>query len=137
MFGVIAKEMTRDLVEPTEGIGDTLAPLTWMLFGVAIVGQVFEQITWQVFVLALLSLTVVRVLPVYLSLTGSGESSANKLFLGWFGPRASPALVFTVIVLEKGLPGAELMAQVVICTVFMSLILHGVSANPLARQFSK
>lgn len=137
VFGIIAGKRTHALVEPAESIGDTLALLTWMLFGVAIVGQVFEQMTWQVFVFAILSLTVVRMLPVYLSLTGTGESSANKLFLGWFGPRGLASIVFTVIVMDSGLPGAELMAQVVVCTVFISLVLHGVSANPLANRIQK
>ncbi len=137
VFGVIMGKRTHELVEPAEGIGDTLALLTWMLFGVAIVGQVFEQMTWQVFVFALLSLTVVRMLPVYASLIGTGETHASKLFLGWFGPRGLASIVFTVIVMDSGMPGAELMAQVVVCTVFISLVLHGVSANPLANRIQK
>lgn len=137
VFGVIMGKRTHELVEPAEGIGDTLALLTWMLFGVAIVGQVFEQMTWQVFVFALLSLTVVRMLPVYASLIGTGETHASKLFLGWFGPRGLASIVFTVIVMDSGMPGAELMAQVVVCTVFISLVLHGVSANPLANRMQK
>lgn len=136
VFGMISREKIHQLVEPAEGIGDTLALLTWMLFGVAIVGQVFEQLTWQVFVFAMLSLTVVRMLPVYLSLAGTSESKSNKLFLGWFGPRGLASIVFTVIVMDSGLPGAELMARVVVCTVFISLVLHGVSANPLAKRIS-
>ena len=137
VFGVIMGKRTHELVEPAEGIGDTLALLTWMLFGVAIVGQVFAQMTWEVFIFALLSLTVVRMLPVYASLTGTGENNASKLFLGWFGPRGLASIVFTVIVMDSGMPGAELMAQVVVCTVFISLVLHGVSANPLANRIQK
>jgi NhaP-type Na+/H+ or K+/H+ antiporter len=84
-------------------------------------------------VYALLSLTVIRMLPVFLSLTGTGESAASKLFLAWFGPRGLASIVFAIIVLNEGLPGAQFMAMVVVLTVFLSLVAHGISANPLAN----
>lgn len=137
LFGFIARDKTYKLVLSVEGIGETLALLTWMLFGVAVVGQVLGQLTWQVVVFALLSLTLTRMLPNYLALTGSGESAANRLFLGWVGPRGLASIVFAIIVLEEGVPGAQLIALVVACTVVFSLILHGVSANPLAERIAK
>ena len=68
-----------------------------------------------------------------LASAGSGESIANRLFMGWFGPRGLASIVFAIIVLDNNLPGAEFIALVVAGTVFMSLILHGVTANPLAN----
>lgn len=120
-----------------EGIGETLALLTWLLFGVAAVGDVLDQATWQVVAYALLSLTLVRMLPNYLALAGTGESPASRLFLGWFGPRGLASIVFAIIVLQEGVSGAKLIALVVACTVVLSLILHGVTANPLARWIAK
>jgi NhaP-type Na+/H+ or K+/H+ antiporter len=76
-----------------------------------------------------LSLTIVRVLPMYVALAGSGESQRTRLFLGWFGPRGLASIVFAVIVLDTGLPGAEMMSIVVASTVLFSLIAHGVSAR--------
>ena len=73
LFGYIARDETHRLVHAAEGIGETLALLTWMLFGIAVVGDVLDQLTWQVAVYALLSLTLVRMLPNYLALAGSGE----------------------------------------------------------------
>jgi NhaP-type Na+/H+ or K+/H+ antiporter len=70
--------------------------------------------------------------PVYISLMGSGEPASSRLFLGWFGPRGLASIVFAVIVLDEGLPGARLIALAVACTVTMSLVLHGMTANPLA-----
>ncbi|MDX1554860.1 MAG: cation:proton antiporter, partial [Xanthomonadales bacterium] len=133
-FGFMSKDKSHELVHAAEGIGETLALLTWMLFGVAVLGQLLDQMTWQVVVFALLSLTVVRMLPVFLSLAGTGESTTSKLFLGWFGPRGLASIVFALIVLDSGLPGGELMALVVACTVLLSLVAHGVTANPLARR---
>ncbi|WP_244500375.1 cation:proton antiporter [Methyloceanibacter methanicus] len=133
LFGYIARDSTHKLVHAAEGIGETLALLTWLLFGVAVVGEVLDQATWQVAAYALLSLTLVRMLPNYLALAGTDESRASRLFLGWFGPRGLASIVFATIVFQEGVPGAELIAVVVSCTVVLSLILHGVTANPLAR----
>lgn len=133
LFGAIARDCSHRLVHSAEGIGETLALLTWMLFGISVVDDVLDQATWQVVLFALLSLTVTRMLPIYLALGGTGESSQSRLFLGWFGPRGLASIVFATIVLQEGVPGSELIALVVACTVILSLILHGVTANSLAR----
>ena len=111
--------------------------MTWVVFGAAVIGQSFAFFNWQVVVYALLSLTVIRVVPVFLSLTGSGESSSSKLFLGWFGPRGLASIVFAIIVLNKGIPHAELLSMVVVCTVFFSLVAHGATAIPMARWLGR
>ena len=134
IFGYRAKEETHKLVLAAEGTGETLALVTWMLFGAMVIGQTYQSFTWQVLVYALLSLTVVRMLPVFLSLSGTGEDARSRFFLGWFGPRGLASLVFAIIVLNAKLPGGKLMSLVVVCTVFFSLVAHGISANPLAKK---
>ena len=133
LFGFMAKDATHRLVLAAEGTGETLALMTWMLFGATVIGQSVQHFTWEMLVYALLSLTVIRMLPIFLSLTGTGESTASKLFLGWFGPRGLASIVFAIIVVNKGVPGGKFMAMVVVLTVFFSLVAHGVSANPLAK----
>jgi len=137
LAGHIGRGKKHDLLIGAEGIGETLALLTWLMFGYAVIGQVFQQFTWQIFVYALLSLTVVRMVPVYLCMAGSGESVYSRIFLGWFGPRGLASIVFAVIVLDNELEGAKFIALVVTCTVFVSLILHGVTANPLANWIAR
>lgn len=132
-FGVFARQKTHELVMAGEGISEAMAMLTWLIFGTAVIGQNAQYFTWEILLYAVLSLTVIRVLPIYLSLAGTGESNANKLFLGWFGPRGLASIVFAIIVLNENLPGGSYLAIVVACTVGLSLLLHGVSANPLAR----
>jgi NhaP-type Na+/H+ or K+/H+ antiporter len=133
LFGFKAKEATHRLVLAAEGTGETLALMTWMLFGATVIGQSVQHFTWEMLVFALLSLTVIRMLPIFLSLSGTGESTASKLFLGWFGPRGLASIVFAIIVLNKGVPGGKFVAMIVVLTVFFSLVAHGVSANPLAK----
>lgn len=71
---------------------------------------------------ALLSLTVVRMLLVYVSLAGTGEDTPSKLFLGWFGPRGLASLVFAFIVLNANFPSGKLLALVVVVIVFLVLL---------------
>ena len=136
LFGSIAKSDTHKLVMAGEGAAETLALLTWVVFGAAVVGQFYEFFTWRVFLYAVLSLTVIRMLPMFLVLTGSGESAPSKLFLGWFGPRGLASIVFVIIVIDKGVPGSGTMAITVVCTVALSVLLHGVTARPFAAWFS-
>ena len=133
VFGFKAKEATHKLVLAAEGTGETLAVMTWFVFGATVIGQSVPHFTWQMLVYALLSLTVIRMFPIFLSLAGTGESTASKLFLGWFGPRGLASIVFAIIVVNKGVPGGQFVAMVVVLTVFFSLVAHGVSANPLAK----
>jgi NhaP-type Na+/H+ or K+/H+ antiporter len=72
-------------------------------------------------------------LPMFVSLAGSRESSTSKLFLGWFGPRELASIVFAVIVLNNDVAGGRLLAMTVVFTVTLSIIVHGLTANPLAR----
>ena len=132
-FGFRAKEATHRLVLAAEGIGEALAMMTWFIFGAAIIGKFIQDVTWEMLVYALLSLTVIRMLPIFLSLSGTGLSTSSKLFLGWFGPRGLASIVFGIIVLNEGVPGGDLIAMVVVLTVLFSLIAHGISANPLAK----
>lgn len=132
LAGAIAKEHKHRLLAAAEGTGDVLALLTWVIFGAAVVGQAANQFTWQVALYAVLSLTVIRMVPVLLALAGTGMGMAGKLFVGWFGPRGLASIVFIIIVLDAKLPGEQTLALVVVCTVILSVIAHGVTANPIA-----
>ena len=137
LFGRLAKDATHKLVLAAEGIGETLALMTWLLFGAVVIGPAFNLFSWQVVLYALLSLTVIRVVPIFLSLTGTGESVPSKLFLGWVGPRGLASIVFAIIVINAEVPGAEFLALVVTSTVLLSLVAHGMSANPLAKWIGR
>jgi NhaP-type Na+/H+ or K+/H+ antiporter len=134
LFGSFATSEKHGLILAAEGTSETLALVTWVMSGSAVLGQSLGYFSWQVMVYALLSLTVVRMLPMFVSLTGSGESTTSKLFLGWFGPRGLASIVFAVIVLNRGVEGGGLLAMTVACTVTVSIVAHGITANPLARR---
>jgi len=132
LFGYLLNKTKHNFILAAEGVGETLAMLTWLLFGISVIAGVIGLVTWQVLAYALLSLTVVRMLPIFLSLSGSGATVRDRLFLGWFGPRGLASIVFVVIVLDSGLPGGAFIALVVTVTVFLSLVAHGFTAKPVS-----
>ena len=131
LFGGMVKQHKQRLLLAAEGTGDTLALVTWVVFGAVVVSQSISSFSWQVLLYALLSLTVVRMLPVFLVLTGMDIRTDEKLFMGWFGPRGLASIVFAVIVLGENLPGGDTISMTVVCTIFLSIIFHGLTANPL------
>jgi NhaP-type Na+/H+ or K+/H+ antiporter len=136
LFGALAKTERDEFLLAAEGTGDTLALVTWVIFGSAVVGQAWNSFSWTILIYAALSLTVIRILPVFLALTGSGIKTEGKLFIGWFGPRGLASIVFAVIVLDSKLPHADLIAMTVVCTIVLSIIAHGITANPLVAAFA-
>lgn len=116
--------------------GEVLSFATFFLFGVLMVGPALEHLSWQVFLYVALSLTVVRIVPVLLSLTGSGLNLGQRLTIGWFGPRGLASILFGLLVVDRyELPQGERVLTVVTMTVLLSVLLHGVTAGPLARRF--
>jgi NhaP-type Na+/H+ or K+/H+ antiporter len=136
LFGSLTGAYKHKLLHAAEGTGETLALATWVVFGSAVVGQTYQYFSWHVVVYAILSLTLIRMLPIFISLAGTGIDTQSKLFLGWFGPRGLASIVFAIIVLDENLPGGELMAITVACTVVLSVFAHGLTANPFATAFA-
>ncbi len=136
LFGGIVKRHKHALLLAAEGTGDTLALLTWVVFGAAVVGQAVPHFSWEILLYALLSLTVARMLPVFLVLAGMNLRTDEKLFMGWFGPRGLASIVFAVIVINTHLPGGDIIVTTVVYTVILSIIGHGLSANPLVAALA-
>jgi NhaP-type Na+/H+ or K+/H+ antiporter len=137
LFGVLVKQHRDEFLRAAEGTGDTLALITWVIFGSAVVGKAVGYLSWLDLLYAVLSLTLIRILPVFLVLSGTGMSTEDKLFVGWFGPRGLASIVFGVIVLNANLPNSGPIAVTVVCTIILSIFAHGISANPWARAYGE
>lgn len=124
-------------MDSCEGYGDLLSVVIWMVFGATLMPMLPELLHWQYWLYAAASLTLLRMLPVWLSLLGTGLKPELKLFIGWFGPRGLASIVFAVMVLqhEPALLGQKPIIATVLCTIVLSVILHGISANPWVRRF--
>jgi NhaP-type Na+/H+ or K+/H+ antiporter len=137
LFGILAKQAREELLRAAEGTGDTLAMITWVIFGAAVVGKAVGHFNWPILVYAILSLTLVRMIPVFVSLAGMGVSTEGKLFMGWFGPRGLASIVFAVIVVNANVPHGGIIAATAVCTIMLSIISHGITANPWAKEFGE
>jgi NhaP-type Na+/H+ or K+/H+ antiporter len=138
VFGNTLKSSTDFIEEFMESEGQLLTIFTFLIFGAVMVPQGIEHATWKTIVLAVLYLSVIRMLPIWLSLTGSGLKRYDKIFLGWFGPRGLASILFALLFLERfQIPGGEEILACVVLTVMLSIVLHGVSANPMSARFAR
>ena len=110
--------------------------LVWLAFGAVAVPIMLESLDLAVVLYAVLSLTVVRMLPVALVMIGAGVDRATVLFVGWFGPRGLASLVFALLALEELGPGADHAVAAIAVTVLLSVVAHGASAAPLAARYA-
>jgi NhaP-type Na+/H+ or K+/H+ antiporter len=125
------KEAGKHSVEFTDEWGQLLNLAVFFLFGM-IVAYNWQHFEWTHWEYALMSLTLVRMLPVAVSLIGSHLSPTTVLFMGWFGPRGLASIVLGLVYLEMEthLPGEETIRLTVMVTVWLSIFAHGLSALP-------
>lgn len=132
LLGAAAHEST----ELTEELGQVLSAVTFVLFGAVVVGRGLPDLDLATVVYAVLSLTIVRMVPVALSLLGSGARRPTVLFAGWFGPRGLASIVFALtIVEESGLAGTRRIVDVAVVTVVLSVFAHGLTAPWLTERY--
>jgi NhaP-type Na+/H+ or K+/H+ antiporter len=138
VFGNSLKSSADFIEEFMESEGQLLTIFTFLIFGAVMVPLGIEHATWKTLVLAILFLSVIRMLPIWLSLAGSGLSLYEKLFLGWFGPRGLASILFALLFLERfEIPRGDEILACVVLTVMLSIVLHGISANPMAARFGR
>jgi len=138
VFGEKLCRPAQFLFEFAETEGQMLVLGTFALFGAILLPTALAQLSWPVIAYALLSLTIVRMVPVLLSLSGLRLQLTTKLFLGWFGPRGLASILFALLIAEKTMiMHMETLSTIVFVTVLFSVLLHGVSAGPLSNWYSK
>ncbi len=124
------------LYEFAESEGQILVLLTFTAFGAAMIPQAMSSVTIGHILFAVLALTVIRILPVRLSLIGTGIKPVTTYFLGWFGPRGLASILFVLLILEEAeLANESNLFAIVIVTVGLSVALHGMTAGPAARWY--
>jgi NhaP-type Na+/H+ or K+/H+ antiporter len=109
----------------------------WLAFGAIAVPLVLDDPDPTTLLYAVLSLTLVRMVPVALASLGAGLDRETVLFIGWFGPRGLASLVFALLALEDLGPGADQAVAVIAVTVFLSVLAHGLTAGPLAARYGR
>ncbi len=128
---------TEFIHEFMEAEGQVFTMLTFLVFGAFLIPIVMEHFGWETLALAMAFLTFVRMIPIYLSLAGTGLNLYAKTFLAWFGPRGLASILFALLVLEGNETSeAKALLACVVLAVTLSIVLHGLSSQPMARHFS-
>lgn len=137
-YGNLHTDYSKFLHEFTETESQFLAQLTFFLFGLVILPNALHHLDWRMVLYAALSLTVIRIIPVMISMIGKDINWREKLFMGWFGPRGLASLLFALLILEDlGVKNAEFIEALVSVTVLMSVILHGITAASFSARLGR
>ncbi len=139
-FSYATRHQEHDAVELTEGLGTLLSLFVWTVFGSIMIIPLFTAFNPLALLCAVLSLTLIRMLPVALALVRTGFRPDTKLVMGWLGPRGLASVVFTLIAFESFTEAArpsDTLFAIAGWTIFLSVLLHGFSALPLAAWYSK
>lgn len=126
------------IIEFTSTWGEVFSLVVFFVFGM-IAASLLSGVTAAIIVYAVLSLTLIRILPVALSLIKTGLKPNSILFIGWFGPRGLASIVLLLITLNEApdLPGLQTIAVAVSTTILISVFAHGISANPAITWYVK
>ena len=135
------EEVAEERLQLTSDVGTLLSAAVWFVFGSLIPEVVARGVSWNALLYAVLSLTLVRMVPVALALVRSGLGTRDVLFLGWIGPRGLASILFGLIAIEElhahGLTAtADSVAEVIVVTVSLSVLLHGLTAGLIAARWS-
>ena len=137
-FGNTLRHPCTFLFEFMETEGQLLMLMTFLVFGATLLPEGLAHASPMTVVYALLSLTIIRMVPISTSLVGSGVRLPTHLFLGWFGPRGLASILFVLLILEDSeVPHRHELLVITVVTVALSVVLHGVSAAPLANAYGR
>lgn len=137
-LGYIVKDARKILIDFSETEGQFLNLTVFFLLGIVIL-PLLLNVTWQILLYAILSLTVIRMIPVAISLIRTKLGWNSILFIGWFGPRGLASIVLVFLALEelKVFPGDTTFITVVFVTVILSVFAHGITASSLSKFYAR
>ncbi len=138
LFGALLRRDPAEITQLTEEVGELLNGVTFLLFGAVLLGPALGDLSWRIVLYGLISLTLTRMLPVAIAMLGTHARLPTIAFLGWFGPRGLASIVFALIVVQEShLPQAPTILTATYFTVGLSVLLHGLSAAPLADRYAR
>ena len=137
IFGIVARQVGGPIFDFGEAEGELFILLTFMLFGAIMIPNAIGEISWVYILYAVISLTLVRMIPVAISLIGKRLTAPSILYLGWFGPRGVASILYVLVVVDKhDFSGEAIIFYVTTITVLLSILLHGLTAVPGANAYA-
>lgn len=135
-MSVTSDKIRHQIQEFGETEGTQLILVVFLIFGLVMVPVAYQYWGWRELVYALASLTVIRMVPVAISMIGTGFDWRTVAFIGWFGPRGIASVLYLLMAIAAiGFSGYERIISVIVLTVMISVFAHGISALPLSRLY--
>jgi len=137
-LGVENLKVRERIQEFGETEGQMLTLFVFVILGLIVIPAFAPFWDIKALIYALLSLTVIRIVPVFICLIGSGLSNYSKFFIAWFGPRGIASILYLLIALEQiGKRGHEYILSIIVLTVLLSIYAHGITAVSMSNHFKK
>ncbi len=138
VFGHVARHQGREIEDFTVDEGHLLSAITFTVFGALFAGSALTGVTWSTLVYAVLSLTAVRMLAVWIALWRTRTLVETRLFAGWFGPRGLASILFALLVVDEldGAPSQTIFVTATL-TILFSVYAHGASANAWSGRLGR
>jgi NhaP-type Na+/H+ or K+/H+ antiporter len=133
---IVRGHVADDAFHLSEQAANGLAAIGFLMLGAGLLGPVLARATPEAMLYAVLSLTVARIVPVAVAMLRTGFAVPTLLYVGWFGPRGLASIVFAGVVVEQAVPAANAITDVVLLTVAISLVVHGITAAWGARRYA-
>ena len=135
-MGATSAHVRHQIQEFGETEGTQLILVVFLIFGLAMVPVASQYWGLPELIYALASLTVIRMVPVAISLIGAKLDWSTVAFIGWFGPRGIASVLYLLMAIAAiGFVGYEQIMSVIVLTVAISVYAHGISAVPLSRRY--
>jgi NhaP-type Na+/H+ or K+/H+ antiporter len=138
-LGNTNKTLKKNVEEFAESEGELLIMVSFLVFGLVFIPLMLPYLTLNAWIFALLSLTLFRMIPIVLSFGFFKLDFVSRLFIAWFGPRGIASILYILVAVHSlgGIKGHEEIFAVASLTILLSIILHGLSAQPLATLYSE
>jgi NhaP-type Na+/H+ or K+/H+ antiporter len=136
VFGGLVRHGRTDITHVSDATGLMLAGVTFVVFGAAALGPALREVDWRIVLYGMLSLTIARMVPVWIASLGTGARWPTVAYAGWFGPRGLASIVFVVLVLDgSNLDHIDTIVVTGVITVALSVFAHGMTAVPLTSAY--
>ena len=136
--GVASRGTLAEAQQTPEELANAGTSVSFALFGAVFLAPALGHVTWQAVAYAVLSLSLIRLVPVAVSLLGTGLAPPTVAYIGWFGPRGLASIVFVVLTVEGSkLPHSDSIVVAVVATITLSVYAHGLSSRPLTDRYSR
>ena len=136
-FGGIVKNQCKFIFEFTESEGQGLTWGAFLLIGLLLVPDAIPHLDLTSLAIILISLFIIRPLAIWISLAGTDAQPVTRLFFGWFGPRGLATALFALTVVnEIGMEIGDAILHLAVNAVWISALLHGVTATPAANWYA-